>query len=138
MEFMGQMQEQSELSDSTVEIAKAITLESGMEVGDEPKASKPSQNMDEQLLLEEEEDNKATAKEEPPLPQPIRAPTPLPQPYMPYMPSTTTKVSPNSIHPDPVPPNFLAGSCNRRKKRVRKASLKPFQRIKSKKWMGNV
>ncbi|KAB2605946.1 hypothetical protein D8674_005663 [Pyrus ussuriensis x Pyrus communis] len=94
-EFMGQMQEQSELSDSTIEIAEAITLESGMEVGDEPQTSKPSQNMDEQLLLDEEEDNKAMAKEE----------QPLPQPHMPSISSTTTKVSLNSILPNPIPPN---------------------------------
>ncbi|KAM1084600.1 hypothetical protein ACFX19_006431 [Malus domestica] len=106
-EFMGQMQEQSEVTDSTVEIIEAINLESGIEVGDEPKMSKPSQNMDEQLLLEEEEDNKATAKEEPPLLQPTLAPTPLPQPHMPSMQSTTTKVSPNSIRPDPVPLNVF-------------------------------
>ncbi|KAM2515534.1 hypothetical protein ACFX1W_027768 [Malus domestica] len=53
--------------------------------------------MDEQLLLEEEENNKVTAREEPP----------LPQPHMPSMPSTTTKVSLNSICPDPVSPNVL-------------------------------
>ncbi|KAM1096487.1 hypothetical protein ACFX19_014268 [Malus domestica] len=53
--------------------------------------------MDEQLLLKEEENNKATIREEPP----------LPQPHMPYMPSTTTKVSLNSICPDPVSPNVL-------------------------------
>ncbi|KAM2515560.1 hypothetical protein ACFX1W_027792 [Malus domestica] len=88
MEFMAQIQEQSELSNSTIENLKedfeihdAITLGSSMEVGGEPKTSNPSQNMDEQLLLEEEENNKATAREEPP----------LPQPHMPFMPSTTTK-----------------------------------------------
>ncbi|KAM1034355.1 hypothetical protein ACFX2A_038635 [Malus domestica] len=68
-----------------------------MKVGGEPKTSKPSQNMDEQLLLEEEENNKATAREEPP----------LPQPHMPSMPSTTTKVSLNSICPDSISPNVL-------------------------------
>ncbi|KAM1426646.1 hypothetical protein ACFX14_018877 [Malus domestica] len=68
-----------------------------MEVRGEPKTSKPSQNMDEQLLLEEEENNKATAREEPP----------LPQPHMPSMPSTTTKVNLNSICLDPVSPNVL-------------------------------
>ncbi|KAM1031031.1 hypothetical protein ACFX2C_034874 [Malus domestica] len=88
MEFTTQIQEQSELSNSTIENLKedfeihdAISLGSAMEVGGEPKTSKPSQNMDEQLLLEEEENNKATAKEEPP----------LPQPHMPSMPSITTK-----------------------------------------------
>ncbi|KAM2605276.1 hypothetical protein TB2_034094 [Malus domestica] len=63
--------------------------------------------MDEQLLLEEEEDNKAIAREELPLSQPILAPTPLPQPHIPSMSSTTTKVSPNSIRPNPVPQNVL-------------------------------
>ncbi|KAM2684879.1 hypothetical protein EV1_046312 [Malus domestica] len=53
--------------------------------------------MDEHLLLEEEENNKATAREKPP----------LPQPHMPSTPSTTTKVSLNSIYPDPVSPNVL-------------------------------
>ncbi|KAM1733980.1 hypothetical protein ACFX11_019532 [Malus domestica] len=54
MEFTAQIQEQSEFSDSTVENLKedfeihdAITLGSAMEVGGEPKTSKPSQNMDE-------------------------------------------------------------------------------------------
>ncbi|KAM1968001.1 hypothetical protein ACFX15_042978 [Malus domestica] len=104
MEFTAQIQEQSEFSNSTVENLKedfeihdGITLGSAMEVGGEPKISKPSQNMDEQLMLEEEESNKATARREPP----------LPQPHMPSMPSTTTKVSLNSIHPDPVSPNVL-------------------------------
>ncbi|KAM1724597.1 hypothetical protein ACFX11_023032 [Malus domestica] len=104
MEFTAQIQEQSELSNSTIENLKedfeihdAITLGSAMEVGGEPKTSKPSQNMDEQLMLEEEDNNKATAKEEPPL-------LPL---HMPSMPSTTTKVSLNSIHLDPVSPNVL-------------------------------
>ncbi|KAM1555218.1 hypothetical protein ACFX1Z_007874 [Malus domestica] len=68
-----------------------------MEVGGEPKTSKPSQNMDEQLLLEEEKSNKTTAMEEPP----------LSHPHMPSMSSTTTKVSLNSIRTDPVSPNFL-------------------------------
>ncbi|KAM1650720.1 hypothetical protein ACFXTN_003395 [Malus domestica] len=53
--------------------------------------------MEEELLLEEGENNKATAREEPP----------LPQPHMPSIPSTTTKVSLNSIRPDPVSLNVL-------------------------------
>ncbi|KAM0981390.1 hypothetical protein ACFX2A_014727 [Malus domestica] len=104
MEFTTQIQEQSELSNSTIENLKedfeihdAITLGSAMEVRGEPKTSKPSQNMDEQLMLKEEENNKAMAREEPP----------LPQPHMPSMPSTTTKVSLNSIRLDPVSPNVL-------------------------------
>ena len=87
-EFMGQIQEQS-----------------GMEVGDEPITSKPSQNMDEQWLLEEEEDDKTTASWEPTLPQPTLAPPPLPQPPKDPTPPTLGKVVPYSILSDPVPPN---------------------------------
>ncbi|KAM2715186.1 hypothetical protein EV2_044823 [Malus domestica] len=78
MEFMAQIQEQSELSNSTIENLKenfeihdAITLES------------------------EEEDDKATAREEPPLPQPPNAP-PL---------SNTGKLGPIFVNSNPIPPN---------------------------------
>ncbi|KAM2151485.1 hypothetical protein ACFX1R_045926 [Malus domestica] len=74
-EFMGQIQEQSELSNSTIfnltrdfEITEAITLGSSIEVGADPKMSKHSHNVDEQLLQEEEEVDKATTREEHPLP----------------------------------------------------------------------
>ena len=66
-----------------------------MEVGDEPKTFESSQNVDEQLLLEEKEDNKATTREEHSLPQPPKSP----------MPSNSIKVVPNSILPNPIPPN---------------------------------
>ena len=87
-EFMGQIQEQSELSNSSIEnsakdfeIAQTITLEKVMEVGDEPKTSKPSSYMDEKLLFEEEDDDKATTSLEEVLPQLILGPPPLPQPH---------------------------------------------------------
>ncbi|KAM2967113.1 hypothetical protein FF1_027412 [Malus domestica] len=71
MEFMAQIQEQSELSNSTIENLKedfeihdAIILESGMEVGTNPKTSKSSQEEDEQLLIEEEEEDTPTARVE--------------------------------------------------------------------------
>ncbi|KAM2776633.1 hypothetical protein PS2_009080 [Malus domestica] len=137
MEFTAQIQEQSELSNSTIENLKedfeihdAITLGSAMEVGGEPKTSKPSQNMDEQLLLEEEENNKATTRKEPL----------LPQPHMPSMPSTITKVSLNSICLDPVSPNVLIHCriMQSKEEEGKKGIFETFQRIKSKKWMGNV
>ena len=85
-EFMGQMQEQSELSNSNstgdFEIDEAITLGNGIGVVADPKTSKHSQNVEEQLLLEEKEDDKAMAREEPPLPQPTLAPPPLSQPTL--------------------------------------------------------
>ena len=111
-EFMGQIQEQSELSNSSIEnsakdfeIAQTITLEKGMEVGDEPKTSKPSSYMDEKLLFEEEEDDKATTSLEEALPQPILGPPPLPQPPKSPTPSNSSKVVPNSILSYPIPPN---------------------------------
>ena len=87
-EFMGQIQERS-----------------GMEVGDEPKMSESSQNMDEQWLLEEEDDDKATASMEPPLPRPSIDPPPLPQPSKAPTPSNSGKVVPYAILFNPVPPN---------------------------------
>ena len=77
VEFMGQIREQSELSNSTVEnsaedfdTAQTITLENGMELGADPKPSTSSQ----------EEEDKATTSLEEALPQPILDPPPLPQP----------------------------------------------------------
>ena len=102
VEFMGQIQEQSELSNSTIEnsvgdfeIIEATTLDNGMEVGDEPKTSKTCHNMDEQLLFEEDEEDKAKASLEEALPQPPKDPTP----------HTFGKVVPYSILSDPVTPN---------------------------------
>ncbi|XP_050116962.1 uncharacterized protein LOC126594745 [Malus sylvestris] len=104
MEFMAQIQEQSELSNSTIENLKedfeihdAIILESGMEVGRSPKTSKSSQEEDDQLLIEEDEEDTPTTRVEQPLPQPPRVP----------MPSNSGKVVPNSINSNPIPPNVL-------------------------------
>ncbi|KAM1856762.1 hypothetical protein ACFX14_006960 [Malus domestica] len=102
MEFVAQIQGQSELSNSTIEnfkedfeIHDAIILESGMEVGTSPKTSKSSQEEDEQLLIEDEEEDTPTARVEQPLPQPPRVP----------MSSNSGKVVPNSINSNPIPPN---------------------------------
>ncbi|KAM1563378.1 hypothetical protein ACFX1X_038358 [Malus domestica] len=102
MEFMVQIQEQSELSNATIENLKedfeihdAIIVESGMEVGTSPKTSKSSQEEDEQLLIEEEEEDIPTARVEQLLSQPPRVP----------MPSNSGKVVPNSIHSNPITPN---------------------------------
>ncbi|KAM2889708.1 hypothetical protein FF1_013295 [Malus domestica] len=102
MEFMAQIQEQSEPSNSTIENLKedfeihdAIILESSMEVGTSPKTSKSSQEEDEQLLIEEEEEDTPTARVEQPWPPPPRVP----------MPYNSSKVVPNSINSNPIPPN---------------------------------
>ena len=101
-EFMGQFREQGKLPSSTVvnpkggfETAKAITLRSGNEVGTNPQTSKSSQKEDEKLLLEEEEDDKATTRVEQSLPQPPKDPTP----------PNSSKVVPNSILSNLIPPN---------------------------------
>ena len=144
VEFMGQIQAQSELSNSTnanstedFEFAEAITLESSMDVGTSPKMSKPSQEKVKQLLLEEEEEDKAMASLEEPLLQPILVPPPLLQ-LLHHLIQVRKFQIQFFLTPFHQMSLFLAGSYNPRKKRMRKASSKPFQRFKRKKWLGNV
>ncbi|KAM1172411.1 hypothetical protein ACFX2G_022998 [Malus domestica] len=101
VEFKGQIQEQSELPNSTIvnsmgdfEITEAITLGSAMEIGDGLKMSKHSLEEEKKLLIEEEEDT-PTAREEQPLPQALKA----------SMPCNSGNVVPNSILSNPIPPN---------------------------------
>ncbi|CAL2247441.1 unnamed protein product [Prunus armeniaca] len=101
-EFMGQFREEGKLPSSTIvnpkggfEMAKAIILRSGKEIGTNPKMSKQSPKENEKLLLKEKEVDKATAREEQPLLQSPKAPT---QP-------NSGKVVPNSTHSNPIPPN---------------------------------
>ncbi|CAN6562528.1 unnamed protein product [Malus baccata var. baccata] len=75
-EFMGQFCEQGKLPSSTVvnpkggfESAKAITLRSGKQVGSDPQPSKSRSNEVEELIIEEEEQGKATARVDTPMPQ---------------------------------------------------------------------
>ncbi|KAM2080865.1 hypothetical protein ACFX1T_034577 [Malus domestica] len=103
VEFMAQIQEQSEFSNANMvnsmedfEITGSITLGSAMEVGVEPRASKQIQGEDEQLLIERDEEDTTTARVLP-LPQPPRVP----------MPSNSGKLVPNSILSYPIPPNVL-------------------------------
>ncbi|XP_070667834.1 uncharacterized protein [Malus domestica] len=77
-----------------LETAKAITLRSGKEIGTNPKKSKHSQKEDKQLLLEKEEVDKATTREEQPLPQLPKAP----------IPPNLGKVGSNSIYSKTIPP----------------------------------
>ncbi|CAN6562565.1 unnamed protein product [Malus baccata var. baccata] len=77
VEFMGQFREQGRLPSSTVvnprggvETAKVIMLRSGKEVGTEPQPFKSALKEDEKLQIEEEEQAKATARIEQPMPQP--------------------------------------------------------------------
>ncbi|KAM2886444.1 hypothetical protein COP2_013517 [Malus domestica] len=102
MEFMAQIQKQSELPNSTIENSKedfeihdAITLKSAMEVGANLKTSKHSLEVDEELLIEEEEEDIHTERVEQPLPQPLK----------PSKPPTTSKDVPISFHSNVTPPN---------------------------------
>ncbi|KAM1559969.1 hypothetical protein TB2_031904 [Malus domestica] len=102
MEFMAHIQEQSEVSNSTIENSKedfeihdAITLGRAMEVGADLKTSKHCLEVDEELLIEEEEEDIHTARVEQPLPQPPK----------PSNPPTTSKDVPISFHSNVIPPN---------------------------------
>ncbi|CAN6720979.1 unnamed protein product [Malus baccata var. baccata] len=81
VEFMGQFREQGKLPSSTVvnpkggfESAKAITLRSGKQVGSDPQPSKSRSNEVEELIIEEEEQGKATARVDTPMPQALSGP----------------------------------------------------------------
>ncbi|KAM1980730.1 hypothetical protein ACFX15_037321 [Malus domestica] len=76
----------------------AIMLRSGKEVGTNPQPSKSAQREDEKLQFEEEDQAKATARKEAPLPQP-------PTPPNPSNPSTIGNKVPIPINSNVIPPN---------------------------------
>ncbi|KAM2409102.1 hypothetical protein ACFX1X_028050 [Malus domestica] len=113
-EFLGQFREQGKLPSSTVvnpkrgfQTAKAITLRSGKEIGNHQKPSKQGLNEDEKLLQEEEQEARATAREDQPLLQPPNASKPS-QPIM---------VSPNSSSSSSIPLNVPFPSRFRQSKK---------------------
>ncbi|KAM2731977.1 hypothetical protein EV2_035582 [Malus domestica] len=111
-EFMGQIREQSELSNSTIvnstgdfEIVEAITLRSGMEVAGDMKKSKHSLEVDKELLSKEENDDSTMASlEEALLQHPIIS-NPSVAITLSPPPSNSSKVVPNSIPSKLIPPN---------------------------------
>ena len=130
-EFMGQFREHGKLPSSTTvnpkggfESAKAITLRSGKEVGTNPKTSKSAQNEDEKLLQEEAEKEKATAKDDTPLPQPSSALTPSKT-------SNTGKLGSNLINSNPIPPNapFPLRFMQSRKEETEEDILDTFRKV---------
>ena len=127
-EFMGQFREQGKLPSSTIlnpkggfESSKAITLRSGKKVGTEPKPSKLSQKEDEKLQFEEEEQETATARIEPSLPQPSKDPKS----------STSGKASLNSINSNPIPFNapFPRRFMQSKKEESEKDILDTFRKV---------
>ncbi|KAB2631094.1 S ribonuclease [Pyrus ussuriensis x Pyrus communis] len=94
-EFVGQFRDQGELLSSTIanpkgefETTKEIMLRSDKEVGTDPQPSKSNHK--------EEEYTQPTARVETPLPEAPIAPTP----------SNSSKVVPNLISSNPIPPNI--------------------------------
>ncbi|KAM1757638.1 hypothetical protein ACFX11_006872 [Malus domestica] len=135
---MGQIQEQSKLSSSTIvnsmrdfEIADAITLGSGMEVGAEPKMSKHSLEMDKELLSEEEEEDLATASFEKALPQHPIISNPIDAATLAPLPSNSSKVVLNSILSNLSPPNvpFPRRFMQSKKEESEKDILEAFQKL---------
>ncbi|CAN6576777.1 unnamed protein product [Malus baccata var. baccata] len=90
------------------ETAKAITLRSGKELGDhKKKPSKQGLNEEEKLLQEEEQETKATTREESTLSQPLKA----------SKQSQPIKVSPNSCSSSCIPLNVPFPSRLRQSKK---------------------
>ncbi|XP_068320282.1 uncharacterized protein [Pyrus communis] len=124
-EFIGQFREQGKLPSSTIvdlnegfETANTITLRSGKEIGTSSKTSKSTQDEDEKLLQQEEI---AITRKEHPLPQHPKHP----------MPSNSTKVGPNSIPSDLIPPNvpFSGRFMQSRNKANEKDILETFRKM---------
>ncbi|CAN6548172.1 unnamed protein product [Malus baccata var. baccata] len=130
-EFMGQFREQGKLPSSTVvnpkggfESAKAIMLRSGKEVGTDPQLSKSAQREDEKLQFEEEDQAKATARKEAPLPQPPTSPNPS-------NPSKSGKMGLISVNTNHIPPNvpFPRMFMQSKKEEVEKDILETFRNV---------
>ncbi|KAM1815789.1 hypothetical protein ACFX12_000265 [Malus domestica] len=130
-EFMGKIQEQSELSNSTVvnprggfESVKAITLRSGKEVGTNPQPSKSAQTEDDKLQQEEDVQHTPTARKETTLPCTPTLPNPSNL-------STTGKKGSNSINSNPIPPNapFPSIFMQKQKEEGEKDILETFRKV---------
>ncbi|KAM1502593.1 hypothetical protein ACFXTO_027916 [Malus domestica] len=128
-EFMGKFnREQGKLPSSTdvnpkggFKSAKAITLQSGKEVGSYPNPSKSNQNEDEKMQSEEKEQGLPTARIEQSLPQP------------PTYPNSTTKgkLGSNSMTSNSIPPNapFPRRFVQSKKDESDKDILDTFRRV---------
>ncbi|CAN6688376.1 unnamed protein product [Malus baccata var. baccata] len=127
-EFMGQFREQGQLPSSTVvnpkggfKSAKAIMLRSRKQVGTTPQPSKSAPMKDEKLQFEEKEQEQATTKVVPPMPQPSK------QPYS----SSKGKEVPNLIISNAIPPNvpFPHRFMQSRKEEAEKDILETFRKV---------
>ena len=128
-EFMGQFsREQGKLPSSTnvnpkggFESAKAITLRSGKEVGNESDTPKSVLNEDDKLQEEDGSTSTPTARIEPSLPQPPTHPNS----------ATKGKLVSNSINSNPIPPNapFPRRFMQSKKEETEKDILDTFRKV---------
>ncbi|CAN6554382.1 unnamed protein product [Malus baccata var. baccata] len=125
---MGQFREQGQLPSSIVvnpkggfKSAKAIMLRSRKQVGTTPQPSKSAPMKDEKLQFEEKEQEQATTKVVPPMPQPSK------QPYS----SSKGKEVPNLIISNAIPPNvpFPHRFMQSRKEEAEKDILETFRKV---------
>ncbi|XP_070669006.1 uncharacterized protein [Malus domestica] len=125
---MGHFREEGKLLSSTIvnpkerfESTKGIMLRSGKKVGIKPNTSKPSKKEDEQLLIEEDEMDKATTKVESSLLQPSKGPKL----------SLSGKIVPNSIHSNIIPPHlpFPRRFMQSKKEENEKGILETFRKV---------
>ncbi|CAN6583727.1 unnamed protein product [Malus baccata var. baccata] len=130
-EFVGQFREQGKLPSSIVvnpkggfESAKAIMLRSGKEVGTDPQPSKSAQKEDEKLTFEEENQAKATARKEAPLPQPLTS-------HNQSNPSNSGKKVPIPINSNVIPPNvpFPSRFLQAKNEEEEKDVLETFRKV---------
>ncbi|KAM1782548.1 hypothetical protein ACFX11_041007 [Malus domestica] len=130
-EFVGQFREQGKLPSSTVvnpnggfESAKAMSLQSGKQVGSDPQPSNSHSNEVEELIIEEEEQNTPTARVETPLPQ-------APKASKPSKLANKGKEVPILINSNVVPPNvpFPHRFMQSNKEEAEKDILETFRKV---------
>ncbi|CAN6678287.1 unnamed protein product [Malus baccata var. baccata] len=130
-EFVGQFREQGKLPSSTVvnpkggfESAKAISLQSGKQVGFDPQPSNSSSNEVEELIIEEEEQNTPMKRVETPLLQAPKAPKPSNS-------ANKGKEVPILINSNVVPPNvpFPRRFMQSKKEEAEKDILETFRKV---------
>ncbi|CAN6676957.1 unnamed protein product [Malus baccata var. baccata] len=99
-------------------------LRSGKEVGTDPQPSKSAQREDEKLQFEEEDQAKATARKEAPLPQPPTSPNPS-------NPSKSGKMGLISVNTNHIPPNvpFPRMFMQSKKEEAEKDILETFRNV---------
>ncbi|KAM2477449.1 hypothetical protein PS1_044210 [Malus domestica] len=130
-EFVGQFREQGKLPSSTVvnlkrgfESAKAISLQSGKQVGSNPQPSKSRSNEVEELIIEENEQSTPRERVETLLPQALKA-------HKPSNSANKGKEVPILNNSNVVPPNvpFPCRFMQSKKEEAEKDILETFRKV---------